>query len=672
MSHGHASTVGEFVQTSVDALIGSLVKGVSDTGISSHTTDQIEAWMLEIQILQNQLSDPLFQKWFIAMEYEIPRRSHRPDVVLLSQAAIYVIEFKVGARSFDAGSIWQVNDYARDLRDFHAESQGRPIIPVLCATEAEEGIGELLYKDDRLCLRGVGKLAKATGRNLGEVLSSIATSCPNAAGRPLDFQQWLNSEYRPTPTIIEAATKLYEANDVQELAHHHAADLNKTTDMIIRELEETRKSNGRTVIFVTGVPGAGKTLTGLNVVHNRQLQTADSPPGIFLSGNGPLVKVVQEALVRSRVSNGSNRRDSRHEVTAFIQNVHVFLREYLSSDKKTPPENLVVFDEAQRAWDASQMDRKRGIADSEPTLLLEVMERLPNWSVVVALVGGGQEIYIGEAGLEEWGRALSNRPVAWRVVASPEVLGGGNSVAGHQLFEGKVPENVEFKETNLAHLEVTVRSHRAQRWAEWVNEFLSLRFDTAEKVFPNASEFPCFVTRSLDSARRWLRELHSLKREARIGLVATSEDQRLRSYGLERTTAFRSNYPFDRWFLDDATDIRSSVSLEVAASEFECQGLELDYVGLCWGGDLSFDGTHKSWNCRRFRGAGWQNVGQKTARDYVINRYRVLLTRARKGLVIWVPKGDPSDPTRNPARLDLVFQALCASGVHELEVADWA
>ena len=666
MGYGHASTVGDFMRTPEDTLIGRLTSSVASTGVPSQRTTQIEAWKLEIRLLKEQLASPQLDQWYIVLEYEIPRRSRRPDVILLNSTTIFVIEFKMGARDFDSTSRWQVASYARDLRDFHAASSGRQIVPILCATEAEMGLTETW--DAVYMARDISGLVRTNGANLGAYLQILQMGGELNREDSIIPRQWLDSPYRPTPTILEAATLLYEGQDVRELSHRYAHNLDKTTDMLLREMADAKRLGRRTICFVTGIPGAGKTLTGLNVVHSKDLQKSSALSGIFLSGNGPLVKIVREAIVKSQVSTGRKRGDCEHEASTFIQNVHNFLRYYLEDRTNEPPhENVVVFDEAQRAWDSTQVKRKRGMDASEASQLLQVMERLPDWSVVVALVGGGQEIYLGEAGLEEWGRALQARPEQWRVVASPEVLIGGESVAGHRLFEGAVPAAVSFHEELLAHLDVVVRNHRAQRWTEWVNALLSLRIESAQSHFPDSEEFPCYVTRDLPAAREWLGMHHQLDPEDRIGLVATSKDFRLRADGIERATQFLSNYGFDKWFLEPCEDVRSSYSLEVAASEFECQGLELDWVGLCWGLDLTPSPKTGNWEYRKFRGARWQAVQQDAERAFTLNRYRVLLTRARKGMVIWVPRGDPDDPTRDPALFDRVFDALRRAGVPELD-----
>ena len=667
MGYGHASAVGEFIKTPEDTLIGRLTSSIASTGVPNQRTAQIDAWKQEIRLLKEQLSDPQLDQWFIILEYEIPRRSRRPDVILLKSTTILVIEFKMGARNFDSTSRWQVTSYARDLRDFHAESHGRSIVPVLCATDAQTGLtdlGELTHAAGE-----VGTLVKTNGANLGSGLMRIEKEYDRNLSPPIVPDRWLNSPYRPTPTIIEAATLLYESHDVRELSHRHAHNLDQTTDLLLREMEEAQRYGRRTICFVTGIPGAGKTLTGLNVVHSKGVQHSSGLSGIFLSGNGPLVKIVREAIVRSQTSKGRKRVDCQHEASTFIQNVHTFLRHYLDErPEEAPHENVVVFDEAQRAWDGTQMERKRGIDASEASLLLEVMERMPDWAVIVALVGGGQEIFLGEAGLEEWGRALQEREGRWRVVASREALLGGESVAGHKLFNGPVPDNVSFVEEPLAHLDVVVRNHRAQRWTEWVNDLLSFRLARARSHCPDSEEFPIYLTRDLATARAWLRMHHNLDPEERIGLIATSKDFRLRAYGIERATQFLSNYAFDKWFLETNGDVRSSYSMEVAASEFECQGLELDWVGLCWGLDLTPSEHGDSWVYRKFRGARWQNVQQEAEKYFTLNRYRVLLTRARKGMVIWVPQGDPNDPTRDPELFDSVYDALLRAGVPEL---DW-
>jgi hypothetical protein len=661
MKQGFAAPISEFLTSDENALVGSLATAVAATGIESQRSAQFAAWRDGVRILKAQLSAPEFRSWYIALEYELPRRWKRPDAILLADGLIFVVELKLGAKTYDASARWQAEDYALNLRDFHAESHGRIIVPVLCASEAA------CRGDERFELRGaptaVSEVLLASRNDLGELLLEAYGRFRREGVAPIDPLVWLDSPYRPTATIVEAAVSLYERHGVREISHSYAYNLNRTTEMLARAIEEARKEQRRIICFITGIPGAGKTLTGLNAVHDPDLRSNFSAAGIFLSGNGPLVKVVREALVMSQVARGRRRRDCEHEVSTFIQNVHQFLRHHRENPQALPHEHVVVFDEAQRAWDQAQMSRKQGVDASEASLVLEVMERLPDWCAVVALVGGGQEIFLGEAGLEEWGRALAARPVPWRVIASPEVLGGGVSVAGHRLFQCAIPASIDFRAEQMAHLAVGVRSHRAQRLAEWVNDLLEFQLEGSRRKFPDPHEFPVVLTRDLELARAWLRARSAGDPNRRCGLVATSEDQRLRAHGIEGSSAFRRDYPFEKWFLAPPEDCRSSFSLEVAASEFECQGLELDWVGVCWGGDLLPVDAGDRWEYRKFRGAGWQNVRQDAERAYVCNRYRVLLTRARQGMVIWVPPGDANDSTRDPAAFNRLHACLRTAGV---------
>jgi len=664
MSRGVSYTLGDFLQSDDAQVLGALTASVASTGVQTTRTTQINSWKQQIQILRctaRELIDtyPASASWHLILEYELPRRQKRPDVVLLAGDVILVIEFKIGASSFDASSRWQTEDYCLNLRDFHAESMGHSIVPILCATSATASSNAA-----RPTVDGVAPIQLANEQNLSEVISSAHRFASRPGSAVLDPLNWIESVYRPTLTVIEAAERLYGSHGVREIRHSYASNLDATTDMLARVIRDARANGSRHVCFVTGVPGAGKTLTGLNVVHDPSLRAEGGPSGIFLSGNGPLVKVVREALVLSQQRAGRRRQDSAHEVSTFIQNVHQFLRYHRENPNALPHEHVVVFDEAQRAWDRRQMQRKQGVDASEAAELFDVMDRLDGWAVIVALVGGGQEIFLGEAGLEEWGRAVGERP-HWQVVASPEVVAGGASVAGHRLFESGVPPGIVVQPEPLAHLSVGVRSHRAQQLAEWVNAVLRTDVDRARELMPDSREFPLYVTRSLDGARDWLRD-HSLsENDQRAGLIATSEDQRLRAYGLERSSAFRLGFSFEKWFLMPPTDCRSSHALEVAASEFECQGLELDWVGLCWGGDLTFarDG---SWDYRKFRGSVWNQVRGEVEQAYVRNRYRVLLTRARAGMVIWIPPGNADDETLDPSRFNRVHELLRAAGVPEL------
>lgn len=665
MSRGVRYSLSGFVIADDSQLLGELTDSVSSTGVQSTRTTQIETWKLQIALMKRSAQELMERHeaakcWHLILEYELPRRQKRPDAVLLADDLILVVEFKVGATAHDASSRWQVEDYCLNLRDFHGGSAGHTIVPVLCSTAAPSVVGASVASGSH-----VAPIRLANAEDLFSVLLAAHRALHVPGGSPINADAWADAPYRPTLSVIEAAERLYENHDVREISHSYACNLDATTDMLAEVIREARVQNRRYVCFVTGVPGAGKTLTGLNVVHDPSLRAEGGPSGIFLSGNGPLVKVVREALVLSQQRAGRRRQDSAHEVSTFIQNVHQFLRYHREHPTALPHEHVIVFDEAQRAWNREQMQRKQGVDRSEAAELFDVMDRLDGWAVIIALVGGGQEIFLGEAGLEEWGRAAAVRP-HWRVVASPEVVSGGASVSGHRLFGDGVPPGIEFRPEPLAHLSVGVRSVRAQRLAEWVDAVLTLDTERARSLVPDHREFPLHFTRDLDVAKAWLRARSEPGNGQRAGLIATSEDQRLRAYGLERSSAFRLDYSFEKWFLMPAADVRSSHALEVAASEFECQGLELDWVGLCWGGDLT-PSNPGGWEYRKFRGSAWNQVRGDGERTYVRNRYRVLLTRARLGMVIWVPRGRADDTTLDPARFDRTAQLLQAAGVPELQ-----
>lgn len=658
--------VGEYQAAVALKIVGQLVLAKSAAGFASQYLKQIDAWQEGLLLLEHlcqelALQEPRSLTWSILLEYPIPRRSKYPDVVLLADDVIFVIELKVGATGFDSAAQWQVEDYALDLRDFHVESHDRPMIPVLVATRASAAAAGSL-PDASAAKRTVWPVTCIAPDQLASFLLKAYGAVHQPDRPPIDAEALDESLYRPSLSIVEAAQELFAGHSVMEIAHAWADNLTKTTAVLTQAIDEARRNNLRTLCFVTGIPGSGKTLAGLSAIHqgvDRQLET----PSVFLSGNGPLVKIVREAIVRDAVRNRRwTSKDARRKVGTFIQNVHSFLAEYYTRRaSECPHEHVVVFDEAQRAWSAKQMKAKKGVNVSEPRMMLSVMERCRGWCVLVALVGGGQEIHRGEGGLEAWGSALAETTHPWNVLVSPEVVKGGESLAGHRLFSAAVPSTCRIVEVPSLHLDVTIRSPRAQAFAQWVNQVLTGKPEQAKIIRDSMKEFPVAMTRDLHVARRWLQDRSRFER--RCGLVASSGGARLRAYGIEVSSGFRHAYPFEEWFLGQLEDVRSSYRLEVAATEFECQGLELDWVGVCWGDDLCFDASSSGWLFRQFRGTRWQAIRQEGNRRYLLNKYRVLLTRAREGMIIWVPRGDIHDPTHDPSLLNATADYLHAAGV---------
>jgi len=626
---------------------------------------QIRAWAREIDVLKQTCGElvrliPDAEAWSLLLEYSIPRRQRRLDAVLLAADVIFCIEFKTEDKSHTLQPQRQVEDYAMDLRDFHEASRGRVIVPIVVIPRAEQvenstndGSGDIV--------RGV-RLANAA--DLAKIILADFNAEHSAESIPINSVAWDSSPYRPVPTIIEAAEALYAGHNVHEIAHSHAGatNLTVTSDRLVEIVQQAQRSSEKVICFVTGVPGAGKTLAGLNVVHNPALRREGRPAGVFLSGNGPLVKIVSKAISRDH-KRRLRKTGGERTIGTFIQNVHVFVREGMEKPDRPPVERVVVFDEAQRAWNADQNLKKNGTPVSEPETMLSIMDRHQGWAVLIALVGGGQEIHNGEAGLAEWGSTLRDKFPKWKVVVSPEALDHNRGSPAHHLFADQTSGSLTIQEEPSLHLNVNLRSFRAQRISDWVDAALAGDSEGAAAIVPDLREFPFRLTRSLPTAREWLR--HHARGEQRAGLVASSGALRLRAEGLELSSGFRQGNRdmFVHWFLNYLPDVRSSNQLEVAASEFECQGLELDWIGVCWGGDFAYDVNNGAWDSRTFRGSSWVVQRSEVDQQYLLNTYRVLLTRARQGLIIWIPAGDATDKTRLPPPFNATADYLVRCGL---------
>lgn len=653
------STLADFDVQGGLAQLGALASGSAQSPFANTSNRQINVWRAQLEYLLRELQvalhiDESAADWSVLIEYPIPRRQSRVDVVVLARGIVFVIEFKIGTDTFERSSLWQVEDYALDIRDFHEASRGLPVEAILVCS----GVTEAPTVDDKASL----PIHRVGCDGLGELL--VDRAARHSQSPNIDAANWDRSSYRPAPTIIEAAQHLFASHSVENLSHHYADNLSATVQSIANTAHTALRDGRRTICFVTGVPGAGKTLAGLAAIHAAGSSREDRPRAAYMSGNGPLVVVLREALaIDSKHKYGSKREAHRHCKT-LVQNVHEFLEEYgVRRPDLAPDERIIVFDEAQRAWSAEKLSKRHGeLSASEPAVMLDIMSRHVGGSLLVALIGGGQEIHSGEAGLEEWGRALARSKRQWRVAASPDVLRGDESTAFHKLFEGVAPRNVEVTRDPTMHLSVSVRSPRARRIAQWVNAVLDRDSAAARAAIPEMAGYRLGLTRSLQGARSWLRDAG--RDELRAGFLASSGNLRLRAYGFEMSPEFLSAYLLHHWFLADATDVRSSTALEVAMSEFKVQGLELDLVGMCWGDDLTIS-MSGDWSMRDFRGSSWRQIRDEQRRQYLLNKYRVLLTRARNGMVIWVPPGCPGDPTRDPELLDRTAQFLRSCGLEE-------
>ena len=648
-----AATLEDFLATSDEAILGELTQ--SHNHALEH--QQRDAWRDEVRYLRSALSD--IKNAFVFLEFSIPRMGKRVDALIVRGGVIFVVEFKVNSSTFDSYAIDQVHDYALDLKNFHLGSHALPIVPVLIATKASGGaVGQPEWAID-----DVAKPILVGQTGLADVLAMCVQTKPRAP--PVDVAAWRSSGYRPTPTIIEAAEALYRNHAVEEISRSDAGakNLQTTSDKIAEIIERSKLEGRKSICFITGVPGAGKTLAGLNIAAKRSEKHEDEH-AVFLSGNGPLVEVLCEALVRDKVArDGSKKTDAHRAVRKFVQNIHHFRDQYVGNDEQ-PSEKVVVFDEAQRAWTSDQaskfMQTKRGHHDfnmSEPEFLISVMDRHTDWCTVICLIGGGQEINTGEAGLSEWLAALQHRFADWDVHAS-------SLLDDHQYtIDAKATELLDAshieKHPDL-HLSVSMRSFRAERVSSFVSLLLDGDAAKARDVFNDLSDrYPITLTRDLSRAREWLRG--KARGTERFGLVASAGGYRLRPEGVH----VKSKIDPTSYFLNDRFDVRSSYYLEEVATQFDIQGLELDWAGVCWDADLRrADGA---WQHYAFKGTKWQQVRNETNQLYLLNAYRVLLTRARQGLIVFVPHGDAKDPTRPPAFYDETYAFLVSCGIPELK-----
>lgn len=652
-------TVRQLLQTPRDTILGTLAT-TQIRYFRLNERQQIRAWDVSIALLCATFSDwAEAMGWTILLEYPLLRLGHRPDAIILTRHAIFVLEFKIGADGHTLGARRQVEDYAIDLYDFHAGSRSNPIIPILIADEAPT----VLQQSPLLLGHGVAAPIDARADNLGDLLRDLDQQAATQA-EPMSADGWLKCRYEPVPTVIEAACLLYARHGVDEIrtARSDVTNLQETTEAIIREIMAAQRADERVILFVTGIPGAGKTLCGLNAVFGVEQAVA----GTYLTGNPTLVHVLREALTREAAQSNGRQADARRRFAAIIQALPKFRDEYVAHPHHVPPERLIVIDEAQRCWSQSwavqkTRDKAHPLTRSEPAHLLDAMARHEGFCAIVCLVGSGQEIHAGEGGLAEWGKALREAResgIAWRVRAAPSLT----KITDPRQQIGLLPSLATIP---TLHLDVPVRQIRNTAATDWVDRMLEGEAATAAQIARTAGPLPFFLTRSQDDMRSWLRaESRGLRR---CGLLASSGAARLRAEGLGAELPHMDEKAVAHWFLDRfPDDIRASDALELIATEFCCQGLELDYVGLCWDADMIRSGSERPWQVRKFHGNRWLSVHKAEAIANQINTYRVLLTRARYETVLYVPRGSDLDPTRDPVVYDRIAAFLQMCGVQAL------
>ena len=651
----YSATIAEFLQQSSSEILGIIHS--NDTSAET-TIQQSNTWESEITILKAQLR--AFSDGRIVFEYTIPRMGKRVDTVVLYRNMVFLLEFKVGDKEYRESTYDQVYDYALDLRNFQKESHNKLLIPIMISTKAPRYQNILKVRD-----RIVEPL-RCNAENIGAAIQYIGSRFEEPA---FDYVQWENSEYLPTPTIVEAAQALYRGHNVHDITRSDAGaeNLTVTTDEINRIIDYSKANHRKSICFVTGVPGAGKTLVGLNLAIQRS-DAAAGEHAVFLSGNFPLVTVLQEALARDKVEQEKqagrklSKSDALRSTSAFIQIIHKYRDSFVGNDH-VPPERVAIFDEAQRAWTedmiAKFMQTKKGVANfeySEPEFLISTMDRHQDWAVIICLVGGGQEINTGEAGLPEWFDSLRRAFPYWDVYITPQL---NDEEYRREREWNDMISNLQIHENADLHLATSVRSFRTPDLAAFVKAVLDVDTDAAKELYSRIKDkYPIVLTRDLNKAKKWVRE--QCQGTTRYGLLASSGALRLKPEGI----FVKNEVSVANWFLNGKDDVRSSYYLEDVVSEFDIQGLELDYSIVAWDADFRFDG--EQWGYYNFSGSRWMNVASEDRRLYLKNAYRVLLTRARQGIAIFIPEGSDTDHAREREYYDRTYEYLRAVGVEEI------
>lgn len=647
-------SIEQFLQKSTEEIIGQIVL----SNQFDSTTNQNKSWEQQIPILKDSLKGFTGTIFF---EFSIPRMGKRVDCIVIIESVVFIIEFKIGEKEYLNSNVDQVWDYALDLKNFHKPSHTALLVPILLASEAKRSFIEIITTthNDNLILP-----IKSNKNDLRIVIQNSLTFFSDR--NCLNGLEFAKGSYSPTPTIIEAAVSLYNSHSVENITRNDAdvVNLSLTTSSISQLIDYAKDKHKKVICFVTGVPGAGKTLVGLKVATTH-LDKEKGTASVFLSGNAPLVAILQEALARDKVLNEKllgnkiTKGTARESVKAFIQIIHHYRDAYLV-DPKPPYDHVAIFDEAQRAWNKVQtinfMKRKKNqpnFAFSEPEYLISCLDRHQDWAVIVCLVGGGQEINTGEAGISEWLDAILYSFPHWEVSISPNLT---DSEYSAEEAISKLKDQCVTKFDDNLHLSVSMRSYRAENVSLFVKQMLDLDVQNARNTLSVISEnYPIVLTRDLNKAKQWLKE--KARGSERYGIVVSSQAQRLKPLAIDVKSPIN---PIN-WFLEGKEDVRSSYYLEDVATEFHIQGLEIDWACVTWDGDLRYSET--GWKTYSFVGTKWHNILNEERKKYLKNAYRVLLTRARQGMVIVVPEGNADDPTRSSLFYDQTFRFLSSLGI---------
>ncbi len=523
--------------------------------------------------------------WYLVFEYELPReRGRRPDILVIADDRIFIIECKDMKRP-EQQHIDQLKAYVRDLSNYHAGSHNVRFEPLLLMT---------LMNDARESAQGITIISPDQLHNILNVMAN---------GKTIDSEEWINSRYAPLPSLISAAKLIFENEPLPQIRKAESLGVNDAVNELVKIARAAKENGEKHLALVTGVPGSGKTLVGLQLVY--LLQKDDKTPvAVFLSGNGPLVKVLQHTL-KSKV---------------FVQDVHGFLKEYGGNNTKLPDEKIIIFDEAQRAWDTERASEMRGIAISEPMDFLAIGAKRHEGTLNVGLIGEGQEIHLGEeGGLKQWNDAIAQSKAKW-IVHCPEKI--------EHLFTDAIKVVVN----ESLNLTVTLRSHLVEDVDKWVEALLNGDLKTARDYSINIENenFNIYVTQDIDVAKRYAQERYDSCEDKRYGLICSAKAKNLTQFGVNNDFYSMQRLLIGPWFNDPPSSLNSCCSLRLPTTEFQCQGLELDMPIVCWGNDFYY--YEDKWISK-----GRVRYKSKNPFQVTKNCYRVLLTRGRDGMIIFVP-----------------------------------
>lgn len=672
----YCNSISGFITDCSTDIVGRLVKQAFDIN-----KEQANAWENQITELQQRLKECDIEGDII-FEYDIVRLGKRIDVILLIRHMVFSLEFKNGKDIFTAQDAQQAEDYAIDIKNFHKESADLYVCPILIATNA------VRYPKPQSCGCYPDKQVHLQRENIETLIPKIKEIASlYGDDRKIDFYKWFNSPYYPTPTIIEAAVEAYSSHNLSRIAQSEAGqeNINRCESKIYEIIEYAKSQKKKCVCFVTGVPGAGKTLVGLDVVVNSLNNANDL--SVYLSGNGPLIEVLREALKKSVESKDRDReaiwkrakrsagrsavvpkpeklfsKQTQTAINALIQSSYAFKKDNASHREPTP-ERILVFDEAQRVWNQEKMMQKHSdpmMAVSEPKLLYSIMDRHQDWSVMICLVGLGQDIYDGEVGINEWFRCGIEEFREWELFYSPLIF---SQVEDKNINQEMILSCDRCHQIDELHLKTSIRSFRADKQCQFVDFLLDNNPKEAKEIYQQIkAKYPLYITRDYALAKKWVRA--QVRGSQRSGILACSSAQRLKPEGIYVQTEM----DVKNWFLAPSNDLRSSNMLEVVASEFKVQGLEIDWAVVCWDADLRRGNNGAEWDHYSFRGTRWNKRNKPEQKRYLLNSYRVLLTRARQGMVLFVPKGvaPDEDPTRDFSFYDGIYDYLISCGIQEL------